>query len=188
MIKVTTQKLFEESEVVIDDLPNWKEQITSDWSTVLKEQIWKQHDQILPAPTLTQAQANAVALPLIIYDHTKVGEAINITLTSEENIYYVTNTYGNLATRLGEWISPTIVPRTDAGNIGLPSLGYIANLYNGNPDTGGTIIEDMDETNQNRWSINYGYGVIVIGLAEEDIIDNTDLWITGFRYIGTIGV
>lgn len=84
---------------------------------------------------------------------------------------------------------PQLIPRTDTGWEGAPSFGYMPIVYNGDPDSGGTVI-DVTEEQENSvvaWWFNFGSGVILFASSFSGITDPTDVWIKGFRYIGGTG-
>ena len=171
---------------VVPEPPSWKNQIVMGWDTIRPSQIWAEYKDIPPAITEGDASAAAVADPTLIRDYTLSGEAVHLTSTAEPNVYFMTEFYGDLSTKLENWIAPRFIPRIDGFYTGLPSMGYAAKLYNGNPISGGIEIPDMlaDTGYIQRWRVNYGFGAVSIGLASSEVIDEDDLWITGFRYVG----
>lgn len=171
------------------DVPSWKNKIVMGWDTIRPSQIWAEYSDVPPAVTEGDASAASLANPTLIYDHTIPGRAIHLTPTAEPNVYFLTEIYGNLSTRLENWISPRFIPRNDGVYNGLPSLGYIAKLYNGNPASGGVEIPEMAAETGTipRWDVNYGFGAVGIGLASSEVLNEDNLWVTGFRYVGQTG-
>lgn len=154
--------------------------------------IWSEFTTIPPAPPpgWAIAQANAIANPTIIADYTGVGAALHCTPTDANGrTYYITSTYDDKSTRMGNWIMPALIPRTDAGWEGEPSFGYMPVVYNGDPDSGGTPIaltaEQVGATV--GWWMNFGAGAISFASSFAGIVDITDVWFKGFQYIGATG-
>ena len=176
-----------------DTAPNnktWYEEDATNDLIVKPTQIWSDIDLIPPAPTRADAQANAAAFPSLIEDHTLPGTAIHCTPTDANGrTYYVTSTFGDKSTRIRNWIMPQLIPRTDAGWEGQPSYGYLPQVFNGNPDAGGTLIATSDDQVDAvvGWWFNFGAGAISFASSFSNIVDINDIWIQGFRYIGATG-
>jgi len=164
------------------------EEMTTNSVYINPSQIITKMDDIPPAPTQSDASANASANPLLIFEH-DVNHAIHLTPSPNNKAFFATETYGDLTTRLYNFIMPQAIPRTDAGNEGRASIGYTARLYQGNPASGGTeITTTVDQDGADvGWFFMYGAGAVVVASSFTGITDPTDVWITGFRYVGPTG-
>lgn len=138
------------------------------------------------AKDIATAQANAAANPTIIRDCSLPGQAIHMTPSPNNRVFFATDTYGDLTTRIKNWIKPQNHPRTDPGFEGMPSIGYMVRVYNGNPDTGGTEITTSIEQSGARtgWTFHFGTGALVVASSFSAITNPYDVWIRGFVYIG----
>lgn len=152
-------------------------------------QIIAQYDSIPPAKDLTTARANAVANPTLIADYSLATSAIRLTPASNNKAFFICSTYGDLSTRMKNWISPAFIPRIDVGFVGQPSIGYTMKLYQGDPNAGGTeITTSQDQIGAiTGWLVMYPNGMIKVASNFSAITDPTQLYITGFRYIGDTG-
>lgn len=81
---------------------------------------------------------------------------------------------------------PQLIPRTDAGWEGFPSVGYMVRIYNGDPNVAGVEIPTTTEQSGAvvGWWMNFGPGAIKVASSFTNITDPGDVWMTGFRYIG----
>lgn len=141
-----------------------------------------------PAGSLTQARNNAAGpLTGIVQDLSQFSNAVRLTPDIAANGYqYVAlATYNDFSSaRLDKWIQPQKVPQTN----GQPSIGYSIQLYDGDPNAGGTLINTSDgqtgsgETASVGWLFNYDQGVLILSTDFKDTI--SDPYIVGFRYIG----
>jgi len=169
----------------------WYEELATNDLIVKPGQIWSDYATLPPAANLVTAQANAVANPTLIGDYTQAGAAIHLTPAPNNKAFFATTVYGDMTTRLANWIMPQLIPRTDIGWEGYPSIGYMVRLYNGNPDLGGveiaTTAGKAPGSAVTAWWMNFGAGVIKISSDFAGIVDPTDVWLRGFRYIGPSG-
>jgi hypothetical protein len=163
----------------------WYEEFANISSIVKPSQIWAQLASIPPAATRAQASANAVLIPTILQDLSSVGSAIHCTPSSNKKLFHATSVFGDMNTRLLNWVMPQLIPLTD----GTPSIGYMLQLWNGDPATGGTEIPTVAGKvgPYAAWLVSFGDGSVLFCEDESLVVDPNDVWITGFRYIGQIG-
>ena len=166
----------------------WYEEIAFADIIIDPRSIWSEIDNIPPAPNLSDAQQASIDNPTIIQDYST--SAIHLTPSPNSRLFFATTVYGDLSTRLKNWIIPQIIPRVDSGFEGFPSIGYGVRFYQGDPNNGGTEITVTAEKEGaiTGWIMNYGAGAVLVASSFTSITDPTDLWITGFRYIGETGV
>lgn len=167
----------------------WYEEITTLDTIVKPVQLWNQLSSVGEAADLATAQANAVANPTIIQDLSAAGSAIHLTPSPNNKTFFATTVYGDLSTKIGNWIMPQLIPRTDPGFEGFPSIGYMITLWNDDPATVGTPIGTSVEQSGAvpGWFMNFGAGAIKVASSFTGITDPTKVYMTGFRYIGTTG-
>jgi hypothetical protein len=166
-----------------DNMTFYEEWTTGD-NIVKPTSVWSDISSIPAAANLAAASAAATANPTIIQEY-DTTTAIRCTPSANNNVFFATTTYNDLSTRIGNWIQPQLIPQPS----GAPSIGYTIRLYNGDPNAGGTEITTSQEQSGAvvGWWIAYGAGAIVTASSFTSIVDPTDVWITGFRYIGTTG-
>lgn len=169
-----------------DNLAPWEE-ISTNGIIISPRQMWTQLDLIPSAPTLLDAQQNALLFPTIIEDRSTV--AVHCTPSPNNKLFFATTTFGDLSTRLKNWILPQLISRTDGSFKGFPSIGYMVRLYNGDPNSGGIEIPTTQEKSGGvpGWFMNFSEGAIKVASSFSSIIDPSNVFITGFRYIGLIG-
>lgn len=172
---------------VLDGDPStqWYESVVPYSLTLPAQSVWTEYTTVAqnPAANLTAAIAN-VAGPLASI----VQGPITVRLTpvpSVNNTYVALSSYGNFTSlRLGGWIAPVLVPQAS----GLPSFGYAARLYDGDPSAGGVEVLTTDGTTgtgANKsvgWTFNYSSGT----LLTSDDFTVVDPYIVGFLYIGQV--
>jgi len=168
----------------------WYEEVTTIDVIVKPSQIWGDYNLLLPAATLGDAQANAITLSGIIEDYSDVANAIHLTPSANSKVFFATEVYGDLQTRLYNWIMPQLIPRIDPGWEGFPSIGYMIRLYQGNPALPGAV--EIPTTAEKvsgvpGWFMNFGAGAIKVASSFVSVTDPSDIWMTGFRYIGAEG-
>ncbi|RLC87099.1 MAG: hypothetical protein DRJ03_06970 [Chloroflexi bacterium] len=168
-----------------DNLAWYEERYTID--TIVKpDQIWADFTTIPEAANLAAAQAAAAANPTIIEDLSLAASAIHCTPSLNNKLFMATSTYGDLDTRLKNWLMPQLFPQAGTS---LPSIGYMCRVWQGDPNAGGTEITTtagkVDAAT--AWFMNFGAGAVLFSSDEALILDPTDIWITGFRYIGATG-
>jgi len=167
----------------------WFEELFSIQTIVVPRQIWGDFSSIPPAPDLATAQANAAAAPTIIADYSLAANAIHCTPSPNGKVFFATSVYNDLSTRMYNWILPQLIPRTDVPFVGYPSIGYMVRFWQGDPNAGGTEIATTQDQIGARpgWFFHFGTGCIVIASNFSAVSDPTDIWITGFRYVGAQG-
>lgn len=169
----------------------WEEYSTNDL-VVRPLSIWGDIDSVPPALDITTAQSNAAANPSLIEDYSLAANAIRLTPQTSvptNRCWYATSIYDDMTTRMKNWIMPQLIPRTDVGNEGQPSIGYAVRLWNGDPAVAGTEILLTAEIAGSVPAIlmNYGAGAVVMANSFAGVTDVTELYMTGFRYIGSAG-
>jgi len=168
----------------------WYEETATNDVIIKPSQVWGDFSSIPPAVNQAAAQTNALTYPSLIQDYTLVGTAIHMTPNLSGKAFYATSTYGDLTTRLRNWIMPQLVPRTDAPFVGFPSIGYMVRIFNGDPDLGGSteILTSQDQVGGIvGWFFTFGAGMMITSSTFSAIADPTDVWCQGFRYIGAEG-
>ena len=182
---------------VIDANPEsvWYETFFPFTFVMSSEQIWTEMSTLrgLPAANLAAAQANAAANPTLIQDLSAATSATQLTLVAGTNFstYAARQTPGDASSdQLKNWLLPQLVPQAS----GAPSNGYAMQLYNGDPDAGGTLItttEGTTGTGVNKtvgWVWNYANGLLMVSqdfYSETGIVAAAfDPYVVGFRYIG----
>ena len=152
------------------------------------DKVWTQATEVraAPAANIAAAQANcAGVLTGIVQDLSNVASAIRLTpVPGINNTFVALATYGVFtSTHLDNWLKPQFVSQAS----GIPSNGYAARLYTGDPNAGGTEVATTaggTGTGQLKsvgWIWNYDNGMLL--LAADFPVVNPH--ITGFRYIGT---
>jgi len=149
------------------------------------DNIWNSLSLIPSAANSTEAHNNAVANPTLIAEY-GITNAIHCTPSPNNKVFFATSTYNDLSTTLSNWILPQLIPQSN----GFASIGYTARFWNGNPNSGGTEIPTTldKEGSVVGWFMHYGTGAVKVASTFSGIIDPTDIWITGFRYIGPTGL
>lgn len=165
----------------------WYEELTTIDTITKPSKVWNDIGSIPPAKDQSTANLNVSANPSIMSAH--VGVAVQCTPSPNGRLFFATSSFGDLSTRLDNWIMPHIIPRTDVGFEGFPSIGYAVRLWNGDPNSGGTEIPTTidQEGSVPGWMFLYGPGVIKVSADFTGIVDPNDVWITGYRYIGPTG-
>lgn len=143
-----------------------------------------------PASTISQARANALAIPDLLQDLSLAENAVRLTEVLDTNgtTWAAYSTYNDYSSSvLNNWMQPQLVPQSN----GLPSNGYGILLYDGDPNNGGSgpisTTAYMAGQGVNRsvsWFWNYSNGML---LVSEDFLQsrpNFDPYIQGFRYSG----
>ena len=154
--------------------------------------VWLQLGDIRKYPAATQPEARSnVAGPLagIVEDRSGIGKAIRLTPVPGANgsTLAAYEEYSNFnSPHLKDWLQPQQVPMPS----GAPSFGYSIRLFQGNPDTTGTEIlttAGVSGTGANKsvgWIWNYASGLLFLSADLRTMMNTTDLWVQGFRYIG----
>ena len=155
--------------------------------------VWTQLSSIPTAANLTTARNNATANPTLIQDLSQASDAKRLTKVAGTNnsTFAAYSTYNDTSsTLLKNWLLPQLVPQTS----GAPSNGYSINLYNGDPDSGGTLITTTvgqtgtGTTKSVGWIWNYALGILLLSddfYSQSGISSASfDPYVVGFRYIG----
>lgn len=165
----------------------WYEEPYSLDISVRSSMLWLEDSSIPVASTTSDAHAAALAHPTIIQEYDN-STAIHLTPTINQKAFVANAVYGDWSTRLRNWIMPQLIANPTTGDA---SWGYAIRFWNGDPNSGGTeILTSMGQapgTSRVGWFTHYGSGIIEVA-SDFDFsglgIDPTDLWITGYRYIG----
>jgi len=148
--------------------------------------VWTQETELkaCPASNLAQAQTYCTG-PLTGIVEDRSLTALRLTpVPGVNNTWVALETYGDFTTWIQGWIKPAFIPRTN----GLPSTGYAARLFEGDPAVTGTEVlttEGTTGTGINKsvgWVFNYDLGMLMVA---EDFNGFTDPYVRGFVYIGT---
>lgn len=141
-----------------------------------------------PAANLSTARNNvANNLGGIVEDKSQFADAVRLTpdIASNGYQYVALATYNDFSSgRLDKWIQPQKVPQTN----GQPSIGYSIQLYDGDPNSGGTLVNTSDgqtgsgDTASVGWIWNYDLGILILSTDFKDTV--SDPYVVGFRYIG----
>lgn len=170
-----------------DNFAWYEEPFTND-IIVKPTQVWTELDSIPPANTLALAQTAAVNNPTIIQDFSSTAAALRLTPTPNEKVFFATTVFGDLTTRVRNWILPQLIPLTSGfgAQAGLASIGYQIRIWQGDPNSGGTEITTTQGQVGARtaWVMSFGAGAVKFASDESLITDPNDLYITGFVYIG----
>ena len=170
-----------------DNLSWYEEQYSLDLS-VKSTSVLLDFTTIPPANTAVSAVNAAIAFPAIIHNYAS-GSAVHLTPSLNQKAFFTTTTYNDLDTRVGNWLMPQLIPMPLTG---AASWGYSIRLWEGDPSIPGsteinTSIGQAPGTSRVGWFIHYGSGIIKVA-SDFDFtgegIDPTDIWVTGFRYIG----
>ena len=156
--------------------------------------VWRQLSSIPAAANLTAARNNAIANPTIIQDLSQATSAKRLTKVAGTNnsTFACYSTYNDTSsTLLKNWLLPQLVPQSS----GAPSNGYSINLYDGDPNSGGTLISTTvgqtgsGTTKSVGWIWNYALGILLLA---DDFYSQSGIssgsfnpYVIGFRYIGT---
>lgn len=157
---------------------------------VKESSVLSELSSIPTAANLTTARTNASNNPTLISDLSQNASAVRLTLVSgtSNSTYVAYSVYNDTSsTQLINWLQPQLIPQSN----GSPSIGYAIQLYDGNPNSGGTLITTTDGTTGTGinktvgWVWNYANGILILS----DDFKNTisDPYIVGFRYIGRTG-
>lgn len=166
----------------------WYDSKVANIPSVFNKNVLTEFHLVPQASTKAIAQANAVANPTLISDLSQNASAIRLTVVTgtANSTYLATSNYGTYgeSVRLRNWIHPTRV----ALDTGLPSVGYVIRVFQGNPAAGGTEIftstglTGSGVTATPAWIFNYDQGILLI--SDDYKATLTNPYILGFRYIG----
>jgi hypothetical protein len=194
---------------VIDSNPNsrWYESRFPANPAILAERVLNQFDLIkqFPAQNLSVAQSNVSsinALSLtgpVIEDLSQTIDATRLTraVAGRKETWVVYNTYDDPNSGFRDlWIQPQRVPRTDVSAPGSPSQGYSVKIWIGDPNGSTTELTTTvgGNTDEVGWVFNYDMGILLFSTEMVIFLDTNyptwetvGLWVTGFRYIGSVG-
>ena len=86
--------------------------------------------------------------------------------------WFATSSFGDVGTRLTNWVAPTFDP------------GYLINVYDGDPNSGGTKLNQG--ANNDEWVYDYISGTL--HFPNDPPSGLTEVWLVGYRYIGELGI
>lgn len=153
-------------------------------------QVWLQIDLLkqYPASNINVARTNvANNLQGVVEDLSQPANAVRLTQMTGSNgtTWVAYSVYGDTSsTVLQNWFLPQLVPQAS----GAPSVGYGVLLYDGDPNSGGTLISTTTgatgsgETASQAWIWNYANGLLFLSPDFTGTVSNP--YILGFRYIG----
>jgi len=151
--------------------------------------IWQSFNDIPPATNPSEADTNVTNNPTIL-EKRKIR--LTADVTSNYGAYVARTTYNDNSSPIYEnWIQPALI--RDGGD---PSNGYVAKLFHGDPDSGGTEISTIYHAGTGGapcWAYSYTSGILFISGDEANhfkttFYDINGLWIYGYRYIGATGI
>jgi hypothetical protein len=149
--------------------------------------VWTQLSSIPTASSLAVARTNATNNPTLIQDLSQNASAIRLTKIAGTNdsTYVAYLTYNDVSSDiLDNWLMPQMVLQAN----GNASIGYAVNLYDGDPNAGGSLVTTTagtTGTGVNKsvgWIYNYSNGMLL--LSDDFKANVSDPYIVGFRYIG----
>ena len=129
------------------------------------QNIWGEGD-LVPVP--------AAALANVVEEY---GIATALQCTADPTVagnytWFATSVQGDVTTRTQNWVSPTFDP------------GYLINVYNGDPNSGGTKLNQGSAGDE--WVYDYISGTLHFPNGPPSGL--SQVWLVGFRYVGTLGV
>ena len=184
---VAAAKMLQGGVMDSDPVAQWYESSRPFSFSIPSKRVWIQEDSLYanPAANQTEAQSNCAGpLTGIVQDISDPINAIRLTpIPGVNNTYISLSIYNDFSSEwVDNWVKPQFIPQLS----GLPSFGYTARLYNGDPNAGGVEVLTTDGTTGTginksvAWIWNYDNGMLL--LADDFAV--TDPWILGFRYIG----
>ena len=156
--------VFGTTETDITGKEGFNETVPSASPTYIQN-IWGEGD-LVPVPAA--AAANVVQE----YSITTSLQCTEDPTVAGGYTWFATSTSGNVSTRTENWIAPTFDP------------GYLINVYDGDPNSGGSKLNQGSAGDE--WVFDYIAGTLHFpngppsGLAE--------VWLVGYRYVGTLGI
>ena len=129
------------------------------------QNIWGEGD-LVPVP--------AAALANVVEEY---GTATALQCTADPTVagnytWFATSVQGDVTTRTQNWVSPTFDP------------GYLINVYDGDPNSGGTKLNQGSAGDE--WVYDYISGTLHFPNGPPSGL--SQVWLVGFRYVGTLGV
>lgn len=158
------------------------------WAPIIPpSRIWVDFTSIPGAPTPTDAD-NAVAANPTIMEKRK--QRLTLRLESNDRAYLARSVYGDNSSAV---LENGIQPQLHQINGG-PSAGYIARLYHGDPDGGGSEITTTQHGGADgspAWAFSYATGILLVSTDQRatfrSYYDTDGLWLVWYRYIGDVG-
>lgn len=153
-------------------------------------QVWLQIDLLKenPASNINVARSNVAGnLAGVVQDLSQTTDAVRLTQMTGSNgtTWVAYSVYGDTSSAvLQNWLLPQLVPQSS----GAPSVGYGVLLYDGDPNSGGTLISTTTgatgsgETASQSWVFNYANGLLFLSPDFTGTV--SDPYLLGFRYIG----
>jgi len=164
----------------------WYNELFPSLPLVNPKNILTEMDTIPGASSLAQAQANVIAHPTILEE---ITVHLTVDLTSNYCAFILTDTFGDMSTRIQNSISPALIETS-----GSPSYGYSVRLYDGDPDSGGVELTTgfmAGGDGSPSWSFSYSMGVLFVSQdvasTFQTMYDNNGLYVRVFHYIGETG-
>lgn len=129
------------------------------------QEIWAQSAEIpaTPAAVANVVQEYAIATALQCTEDPTVAGGYAWLATSSQ---------GDASSRVGDWIAPTFDP------------GYLINVYDGDPNSGGTKLNQGSAGDE--WVFDYIAGVVQFPNGPPS--GTSQIWLVGYRYIGQKGL
>ena len=129
------------------------------------QNIWGEGD-LVPVP--------AAALANVVEEY---GIATALQCTADPTVagnytWFATSVQGDVTSRTQNWVAPTFDP------------GYLINVYDGDPNSGGTKLNQGSAGDE--WVYDYISGTLHFPNGPPSGL--SQVWLVGFRYIGTLGV
>lgn len=126
--------------------------------------IWASADQIPSTPA---------AVPGVVaeYDTANAVRCTADPTVSGNFTWIATDTFGDVNTRLGDWIAPTFDPQ------------YLIQVFDGDPNGGGSSLNQG--LSGQEWVYDYIAGTLHFPNGPPSGL--SEIWVVGYRYIGTKG-
>lgn len=176
---------------VKDADPNtqWYESVNANAFVLAANKVWVQSATIKANPAANVAAAQALAtgtLAGLLDDRSVAADAVQLTaVPGVNNTYVALNIPGDFTSGVVDnWILPQFVPQPN----GLPSFGYAARVYDGDPNSGGTEVLTTDGTTGTginktvAWIWDYATGILLV--SDTSNLFSGDPYLNGFIYTG----
>ena len=149
----------------------WNESLPSPL-VVPDSSIW---NQSLSIPTTPPGSDTAIVK---VYSTSSALRMTVDSTSSGSRAFIAYTTYNNTSSaRLTDWID------TQFGS------SYVLKVYKGDPNSGGTLLPAGGSGNNDKWFFDYSSGIL--NFNDSSIpsgVTDTNIYIVGYRYIGTKGV